>query len=264
MTQNNESQFSLYAYAAIIAKHKAVVFIIVIFSVLTSLITTLSLPKIYNVSMTIDPPIVGRTNDGYPIHVEAYDVIAGKISSGTFNNEIKKNLGLEAWKGNLDFSFFNPPCTKLLRISLRVEEKDREKGVKILNQLYEILYKRYEKTIDTRMKDITKQLETTWSEICAVRNKMLPPENNFYERYNTKMWKKTVVLKELVFLKDYLVYTKEKDIHNIALVNKPEISKRPVGPDVKMSIIFSFIIGICAGIAAAFFLEYWKPLQAKR
>ncbi|MDD5428956.1 MAG: hypothetical protein PHI58_06990 [Candidatus Omnitrophica bacterium] len=263
MVQDKDAPFSLSAYAGIIAKHKAVVLIIVIVSVVTSLIITMRLPRIYDVSMTIDPPLVGRTNDGYPIHIEAQDVIAGKVSYGAFDDEIKKDLGPDAWKGKLQFFLFNPPDTKLLRISLKAEEKDREKAVQILNTLYDVLYKRYEKTIDARSKEITDLIEKTQAEIHAVLDKVLTVEDSFYERYNAKKWKR-YALKELIFLRDYLVIIKEKNIHNIALVNKPKVSKRPIGPDVKANLIFSFIISLCAGIAAAFFIEYWKPFQTDR
>lgn len=256
MLPESEKKFNLRSYARVIAKHKTIVFIIVISSITATLILSLLSIKIYNVSMVIEPPVVGRTFDGYPIYEDTQGSIAGEITYGTLDRQIKKRLGLDPQKEMFKMTTVCPSGTSLINVNMEVSEKDRNKGIEILNQLYQILYDRYKDAVEARKKRSDEETKMILPDIEAIRQKIVPPAGTM----SAGMVRKSkYMIKTVVTLQNKIVTTNRKYIHNVEIIHEPEVSKRPIRPDVKINVLFSAIISLCAGIMAAFFIEYWKP-----
>lgn len=256
MLPSSEKKFNLRSYARVIAKHKTIVFIIVIFSVTATLIFSLLLTKIYNVSMVIEPPVVGRTFDGYPIFEDTQGSIAGEIANGVFDPEIKKRLGLDPKKETFKMTTVCPSGTSLINVNMEISEKDRDKGIEILNQLYQTLYDRYKDAIEARKKRSYEETKMILPDIEAIRQKIVPPASTMSA---AMVRKSKYMIKTVVTLQNKIVTTNSKYVHNVEIIHGPEVSKRPIRPDVKINILFSAITSLCAGIMAAFFIEYWNP-----
>ena len=76
------------------------------------------------------------------------------------------------------------------------------------------------------------------------------------------LWILAITLVIIVFNKFYFYHTISGKAMRACAYNRRAAGL--VGIDVKRMVLFSFIISLCTGIVAAFFVEYWKPLRTNR
>jgi LPS O-antigen subunit length determinant protein (WzzB/FepE family) len=137
MTEKNqafEQEVNLRDYVSIIMKRKvsvlAVLFAFVIFAAAMGFCT----PKTREISMLIEPAVVGVNDSGAYAYVESTPSIKARIDAGAFDLKILRLLGLDPQITRLKFVTYQPKDSILLRLSVIDPEKGEKLGARVLNQ----------------------------------------------------------------------------------------------------------------------------------
>lgn len=90
-------------------------------------IVSFSMPKIYEVSMVVEPGVFDVGTDGKFIYLDSPSNIKSKIDSQAYNSRIYKGLNADPKELNLNFKTIQPNNSNTIRI--RVEAKDVSRGI---------------------------------------------------------------------------------------------------------------------------------------
>ncbi|MDB4442194.1 Wzz/FepE/Etk N-terminal domain-containing protein [bacterium] len=175
-TDISEDEIELIDLLRVIWKWKYLIFGGTIVCALVAAIISFILPKIYSVDTIIEPGILGIVsegeNQGHRVYIDSPENIKALIDVGSFENAILAHLGKQA--KNIDllkeitFKTSIPKDSKALKVSY--ETANVELGKQILNNLNELLLKKYSKFIQYYRKESyskINQKEATLSKISA-------------------------------------------------------------------------------------------------
>ena len=129
-----EEEIDLGKYINVIIKRKKIILTIFFLSVIATAIISFSLPKVYQVSMIIEPPIIS-VKDGQIQNLDSVENIKAMIEEGAFNTKIIKELNLK--EKAIKFRLSQPKDTRLIKVILEQEERKKDLGIEILNKLLE-------------------------------------------------------------------------------------------------------------------------------
>jgi capsular polysaccharide biosynthesis protein len=106
-------------------------------------VISFSAPKIYRFDMVIEPGILTVDRGGRNVYIDSPENIKAIIEAGTFNKEILSKLGESNNNRaqSLKFKVNIPRKASLVKVSY--DTSDVERGSQILNQLAEVLLKKY-------------------------------------------------------------------------------------------------------------------------
>jgi len=116
-------------------------------------IISFSMPKIYNISMIIGPGTIGTdvNKGGELVYLDTSDNIKSEIEGEAYNSKIIDVLKLNGEKKTvLKFKVFNPKKSRIVKIVTEYKYTERDIGIKVMKQLYEELFKRYQQVIELK------------------------------------------------------------------------------------------------------------------
>jgi capsular polysaccharide biosynthesis protein len=129
---------------------------IIIFTFLCAMgagIISLAMPQVHNISMVIEPGTVGTDEHGKLVCLDSPDNIKSLIEGGAYNQSIIDTLNLNGEKKvNLTFQVSHPKDTKIIKVVIQYNYTERDTGIKVLQQLYEDLFKKYQRSIDLKQR----------------------------------------------------------------------------------------------------------------
>lgn len=169
MREELDDEIDLREYIGIVVERKKIVLTVFSVSVFLAAAWSVLSPKIYDVSMIIEPPINAITDTG----VQNWDSglnIKAKIESGAYNAEIINDLN-PRW-GEPQFEVALPKETGLVKISLKVTAAQTEAGKKMLQKLVEALTRDYAKVIEGKKNRIDNQIKMVLSQIGTKENEI--------------------------------------------------------------------------------------------
>jgi uncharacterized protein involved in exopolysaccharide biosynthesis len=172
--QENEIDFGQYLEIAI--KRKKMVLAVFSSAVLISVVWSLLMPKIYEVSVVLGPPVLSITDSGTQ-ELDSVVNIKAKIESGAFNAALINSLNFP--EDFLAFRIFQPREAKLLKISLDLPVKFAELGKKALVQLVESLRLNYAQIIEDKRIRIENQIKLIASQIGRKENEIALKNEQF-------------------------------------------------------------------------------------
>lgn len=155
MQETHEDEIDLRDYINVIIKRKKVIFTVFSVAVITTIIFSFLTPKVYEVSMIIEPPIMSVTNTGVQ-NLDSVENIRAKIEEGAFNTKIIKGLDIKV--RSLQFNISQPSGTRLIKVSLVEAAEKTDLGIQILNKLLEALSLNYTKFIEDKKGEIDNQI----------------------------------------------------------------------------------------------------------
>ena len=173
-----EDEINLRDYIDVILKYKWLIIAIVLVSTIITGVLSFSVPKVYEVSMTIEPGYIGITEEGKFIYIDSTENIKTKIEKGIFDSKIINKLNLDDKKVKLKFNIDNPKNSELIKISLKKVEGETNTGINILNQLYAKLSENYKEIVEFKKDDIDKKVYVFSSNIKNYKNDILLQEEN--------------------------------------------------------------------------------------
>lgn len=172
-------EVDLGKYIRMAAKHKVTILVVFLAFVLLGALYILLAPKIYRVTMTVQPPIAGEVLSGSS-NLDSSENIKSLIENEAFNQKIIKKLALFYKNVNPKIVKFkitrstrdNMVKTNFIQISMDVVGKDRELGIRALNELYNEISKPYDDRVKFKNVSVDKHIEIISNGIEAYREKI--------------------------------------------------------------------------------------------
>ena len=114
-----EDEIDLKEYIKVVIKRKKLILAIFFISVIVAAVVSFLMPKVYEVSMFIEPPIMAVTDAGIQ-NLDSVENIQAKINAGVYSEKIIKDLMKDnSYKEKgLKFNVSQPKDTRLIKISL--------------------------------------------------------------------------------------------------------------------------------------------------
>jgi len=262
---------------------------------------SLTLPKIYEVTMVIEPGIIDVGPDGKFIYIDSSVNIGSKIESQAFNSAIYRRMSADKRELNLTFKTTQIGNSNTVRVRLEIEDKD--KGVQALSYLYNELtngYKRYvaskksefdqkiamnKRQLDAKsderkslekeiamVKNTNDTLIEEWSRLIRIGSdkvdklSLLVYTNSIQQNIahiNDLSVKSSKLLAEIEEMKAEIgiLEINKQSIENIKLIQPAQPSISPIKPKVMINAILAFVSGFIVSFILAFFLEYLKKMK---
>jgi len=174
MDQNSQNyeevEIDLSQYIKVIAKRKKTLIAVLLLTLAIGFIYILFSPKIYRISMMIQPPVVGQSLTGAN-DLESAENLKGLIINGAYNEELKKILNIDLDKNNLDFKVVIPSKTNILQVNVDLENKKKDFGVILLRNLSNLISDSYTKSIEAKTNDIINQIKSNERAIIGAKEK---------------------------------------------------------------------------------------------
>jgi len=295
-----EDTIELIDLLRVLWKWKWMIIISTLVCALIAAIVSFSMPKIYQVSMIIEPGVVDIDPNGKFIYLDSASNIKSKIDSQAYNSKIYKRLDADPKKLNLKFKTVQPRNSNTLKISL--EANDTSKSIQALSTLFHELVKEYQHYIDSRKSELDQKIAMNKRQLNVSAG-----EKKYLEKEITTMKANTnrIIEERNMLLKkggsdpdklSLLIYTniiqqnmahnndlnkqlgelmakieemksemetfkiKKNSIENIRLIQPPQSSIYPIKPKKKLNVMLAFVIGFFISIFLAFFLEYLQKM----
>jgi len=161
MDQNNQNyeEIDISQYIRVIVKRKKTLIAVFSLTLAIGFVYVLFSPKIYRISMMIQPPVAGQSLTGAN-DLEPAENLKGMIINGAYNEELKKILNIDLDKNHLDFKVIIPSKTNILQVSIDLENKKKDFGVVLLRNLSNLISDSYVKTIEAKTNDILDQIKS--------------------------------------------------------------------------------------------------------
>jgi len=162
MDQNSqkyeEMEIDLSQYVKMVVKRKKTLIVVFLLTLAIGITYALFSPKIYRISMMIQPPVVGSSLTGAN-DLESAENLRGLIVNGAFDEELIKRLNLDFNKDHLEFKTVIPSKTNILQVSVDLGENKKEFGVVLLRNLGDLISDSYAKRIEAERADIASQVK---------------------------------------------------------------------------------------------------------
>jgi len=153
------NQMGLKELLNIIFEQKRIAISVFLIFAVVSIIVTVLTPEYYRISMIIEPAALSDIGKENGIYIDKPKNIKSKIQEGAFNSKVAKALGLASEGTELKFKAFQPRGSNLIKVSVDQKEKNKARGVEILNHLFNILDKSYEGQISRHNEKERRQIE---------------------------------------------------------------------------------------------------------
>jgi len=121
-------------------------------------VVSFNMPKIYEVSMTIEPGIIGVNRDGEFIYLDSRDNIEEKIRGELYNRRIEKALNINPLKKDIKFGIRTQKASNFIKVTSEWKDPEVEFGKKALVHLLGFISKEYENIVQQRKDDYEKQI----------------------------------------------------------------------------------------------------------
>ncbi|MEI7482593.1 MAG: Wzz/FepE/Etk N-terminal domain-containing protein [Elusimicrobiota bacterium] len=325
--QNYNQEIDLAEYAAVLVKRWKLVLAVFLTSVTAAAVINYRAPKVWNISMIIEPSMLPDAFSGSLPAAKLLDTpgnIKARIDAGSFDVNVVNALRLTPYYDvRLEVSL--PKLSTFLILSIKKPENEKELGVRILDRFFNELTAFYRETVDLKKDAVglqisitansvkskydsikrlgenlkiieareiellgeLKETRTNTEQLLAKKNLLLESKAQgddissllylntiqqnmaYFNQLNNqladnKTKKETVVgsVKELQTDISNLGIEIEKltaakaGIRNLVMIQKPEISTRPVGPRKARNILLAAVLGLFGGAILAFFIDF--------
>ncbi|GAB6095746.1 hypothetical protein JCM14469_19990 [Desulfatiferula olefinivorans] len=138
-----EDEIELIDILRILYKRKWLIVSGVLLFGLSALLISIAMPRIYRVSMTVQPGIMPSSEDGRRVMIDSIETIVARISAGVYDDVIIEQVLKDEGPNRpqrLDFSVDNPKQSDVLVISYDTDRP--EVGVTVLDALFDCLSRR--------------------------------------------------------------------------------------------------------------------------
>ena len=296
-----EDTIELIDLLRVVWKWKWMIILVTLGCMITSGVISLKMPKIYEVSMMIEPGVINLDPDGRPIYLDSPLNIKSKIDSQAYNRKISKTLNADPKELNLGFKTIQPGNSNTLKISL--EANDTSRSIQALSTLFHELVKEYQHYVDSRKSELDQKIAMNKRQInvSAGEKKYLEKEINTMEaNTNRIIEERNMLIKKGGKNPDklsLLIYSniiqqnmahnndlnrqlgwimvkiermkseietlkiEKESIENIKLIQKPQSSLYPIKPKKKLNVMLAFVTGFFISIFLAFLLEYLQKMR---
>jgi capsular polysaccharide biosynthesis protein len=268
-----ENEIDLRDYINVVIKRKILILSIFLIAVVTAAIVSLLMPKVYEITSTVQ---LGNVNGLLISKEEAREIILNQNLLLSVVKKLNLKIDLENLKKNIKINDING--TNLLKI--KIERVDIDTAFKIndaiLNPLItqgQGIYQERLSLVNERLNELDAEIKNAEGDIGRTQNLIsgLPNSNNIsqsdislriillqntlpnYESNLTVLRNQRNGLKlSLAIAKDFKVF------------DSPIKPKYPVGPKKKQNVLIAGMLSLMLGVFLAFFAEYWKKSKSQK
>jgi len=158
MGEHFDDEIQLIDYLRVIWKWKWLIILGTFVCMGVAGVVSFNMPKIYEVSMTIEPGIIGVNSAGKFIYLDSRDNIEGKIKGGLYNRRIQKALNINPLETDITFKVRPQKGTNFIKVTSEWKDPEVEFGKKALVHLVVVISKEYENIVQQRKGDYEKQI----------------------------------------------------------------------------------------------------------
>jgi uncharacterized protein involved in exopolysaccharide biosynthesis len=184
MDQNNqnceEMEIDLNQYIKVIPKRKMTFITVFLLIFAIGIACVLFSPKIFRISMMIQPPVSGVVLTGAN-DLESAENLKGLIINKVFNDELSRRLNLDPGKAFVEFNVIIPNKTNILLVSVDFESINKEFGLILLRNLSDLISESYAKRIEADRADIASQIKFNERAIINAKEKVKNLEEQIKE-----------------------------------------------------------------------------------
>lgn len=157
-------------YIKVIVKRKMAFIAVFVLTFVIGITNILFFPKMYRISMMLQPPAIGQSLTGAN-DLETAENLKSMIENGFFNADLKNRLKSNFNADNFKFMVGIPSKTNILNVSIDMEKDKKESGLDILDGLNQSISFTFEKIIEARKKDVINQIKLNEANILNFKEK---------------------------------------------------------------------------------------------
>lgn len=262
-----EDEIDIREYINVIIKRKKLILAIFLVSVFTAAIASLMMPKIYEVTSTVQ---LGSVNEPLIKSEEAKAIMLNQNLLLTIINELNLKIGVEGIQKAIKIS--DVTGTNLLKIKIIYPGIDTAIKINdaIVNPLIvqgQGLYQERLAIINERLKELDLEIKNAESDIGRTQTLIsgIPEANNISQsdislriillqntlpNYESNL---TMLRNQRNGLKFSLSNSKD-----FKVFDQPIKPKNPVGPKKKQNVLIVGMLSLMFGVFLAFVLEFWQ------
>jgi LPS O-antigen subunit length determinant protein (WzzB/FepE family) len=158
MRENFDDEIQLIDYLRVIWRWKLLIILGTFVCMVVAGVVSFNMPKIYEVSMTIEPGIIGVNRDREFIYLDSRDNIEGKIRGALYNRRIEKALNINPLETDIKFEVRPQKGTNFIKVTSEWKDPEVEFGKKALVHLIAVISQEYENVVQQRKGDYEKQI----------------------------------------------------------------------------------------------------------
>jgi len=163
-----EDEINLIDYLLVLWKWKRLIIAGTLICTVIAIVISFQMPRIYEVSMAVEPGIAGVKEDGSFIYIDSVANLNGKIAEGIYNKRVEKALQLDPLKAMVKFKSVIIKKANIINITSQWQEKDTDLGVRATRQLLSLLSNDYGNIIEQRKGNYDKQISMKQNEISNI------------------------------------------------------------------------------------------------
>lgn len=297
-----DEEIELIDLLRVLWKWKLMIILLTLVCSITAGVVSLKMPKIYEVSMIIEPVVIDIDPSGRPIYLDSPSSIKSKIDSQAYNRKISKRLNTDPKNLNLGFKTNKLKDSNTAKITLETE--DVSKTVRELSALFHELAEEYQHYVDSRKSALDQKIgmkerqlnvsagekKYLEKEIAAVkanthriieeRDMLLGKGGDNPDKLSLLIYTNIIqqnmahfnnlnrhladLMNKIERMKSEMetLKIKKQSIENIKLIQPPQSSIYPIKPKKKLNVMLAFVIGLFISIFLAFFLEYLQKMRS--
>ena len=147
-----EDEINLIDYLRVLCKWKCFIIVGTLLCAAAAAVISFWMPKVYEITMSIEPGTINVGNDGRFIYIDTVDNIGRKINEGIYDKRMVKLLNIDPLKTDFRFKadIKKGEQGNLIKISSEWAEKDVDLGLKASGELPVFLASDYKKIIEQR------------------------------------------------------------------------------------------------------------------
>lgn len=147
-----EDEINLIDYLRVLCKWKWLIIVGTLLCAVAAAVISLWMPKVYEITLSIEPGTINVGNDGRLIYLDTVNNICRKINEGIYDKRMVKLLNIDPLKTGFRFkaNVKKGEQGNLIKISSEWAEKDVDLGLKAACELPVFLAGDYEKIIKQR------------------------------------------------------------------------------------------------------------------
>lgn len=196
-----DDEIELVDYLRVIWKRKWMIILITFVCMVAAGVASFMMPRIYAVSMIIEPAVIGMQENGNPILFDMMNV-KGKIENEIYNTRILSRMNINPRLKQLGFKVVNPKNTKFLKISSEWEQNKIVIGKMILDQLAAELIYDSDKLVAPIKEDIDKQIAVEQNKIATIETQRKDIDKQMLLKLSDIKGKKNQIKLQQVILKN--------------------------------------------------------------
>jgi len=142
-----EDEISLIDLLLVIWKWKWLIIVGVVVSVVSAAVISFQMPRVYDISMFVEPGIVGVDEVGNILYSDSSANISNKIAGGVYNRKLEEMFSQQKPDTHITFRSALVKGSKVIKISSRWNEEKTDLGIKVSRRLLNLLDEEYETVI---------------------------------------------------------------------------------------------------------------------